>query len=233
MDSSRLTRRLLHTPRHFARITRTSVRSAGSERGRPRATRREWWGALAMWSGPTPGSPRTISQLASEYKNSVILVAASVHYLDAITEDLNDAAEVIGPERLAIFSAGTDFHPTLEPYLVPCDARLQGTLGGALNTLNVRCVRHALAKAEDSRLHRAGLRRMFSRLLKQQPERVIHQRKALSNEEVSDFIRRSLGADAGIRPTPLLQKLRQSGLACEQARFSELFRRVGGGRNGR
>src|SRR5205807_4977590 len=111
---------------------------------------RAWWSALASWSAPDLRQPRTIKDLVSNHKSSHLIVAASPHYLDAVSDDLAKAAALLRPERLAIFCAGSNTHPTLGAYLVPCDARLQRALGGALNSLNVRCVRYALQHAAKS-----------------------------------------------------------------------------------
>jgi hypothetical protein len=203
-----------------------------AKNGQASSAQRAWWEALAAWSGPVPGSPRSIADLACERKNSILLIAASPQYLDAVTDDLDRAAAAVGPERLAVFSAGADSHPTLAGHLVPCDARLQNALGGSLSSLNARCVRYALSHLGDDRLTFSSIRRLFSRLLNKQPEYEPTQRKALSDKEVCAFIRKALAADAGIRPTPLLRRLRDSDLACEQSRFTMLFRRVEGGRNG-
>lgn len=199
-----------------------------------RRTRREWWGALATWSGPEPGAPRTIYELAREHKNSTLLLAASPQYLDAVADDLGRAATVLSPGRVCIFCAGADSRPCpqLDAFLVPCSARLQEALGGALNSLNTRCVRYALRHAGEDGLQLPALRTFFARLLRKQPKRQAPQRTPLSDEEVYRFIQTALGKDSTIRPTPLLFRLREGGLACGQSRFCALFRRVEGGLHG-
>lgn len=213
-------------PNHPDSVTR------GQDNGRAGAARREWWRTLAGWSGPAPGSPRTIVDLVSGLKNRSLLVAASPQYLDAAADDLALAASALGPERVAVFCAGLDSHPILDPYVVPCDARLQKALGGALNSLNARCVRSALPQTGEDGVRLTVLRRRFSRLLSAQPQRTTPKRTPLSDDEVRAFIMKALREDATLRPTPLLDRLRRRGLACEQARFCALFRRAEGGRRG-
>lgn len=203
--------------------------TCGVGNGEASGARRGWWRALASWAGPAPPAPRTIKELVREHVSSFLLAAASPHYLDAMSDDLQEAAALLGPGRLAVFSAGSDSHPTLGKYLVPCDARLQAVLGGALNSLNVRCLRYAFTDRWKRGLELTALQGIFSRLLRKQPERKAADRRALSDEEVCAFIRKALAKEPGARPTPLLRVLRDSGCACEQGRFSELFRRVEGG----
>ncbi len=206
--------------------------SRGAKNGEASAARREWWTTLAAWPGPTPGAARTLCDLISGRKNRYLLVASSPQYLDAVTDDLERAAETLGPERLTIFSAGTDSHPTLGNHLVPCDARLQRVLGGALNSLNARCVRYALEHLGEDGPQRTVLHTLFSRLLQKLPKHKPPQRSPLSDEDVCIFIKEALSADATVRPTALLRRLRESERACEQKRFGTLFRQVEGGRHG-
>ncbi len=214
------------SPNHPDSVTR------GVDNGGASAARRTWWETLAAWSGPASGEPRTIEDLVSGQKRSSLLVAASPHYLDAITDDLERAAGVLGPGRLAIFSAGADGHPSLGSYLIPCDARLQTALGGALSSLNARCVRYAIQNLDENGSDLTGLPSLFSRLLRKQPPRESAQRTPLSDEEVSAFIRDALAADPAVRPTPLLRRLRGTSRACEQSRFCRLYREAMGGRHG-
>jgi hypothetical protein len=160
-----------------------------------------------------------------------LLIAASQSYLDAITDDLVEAASILRPGRLAIFCAGADEGSPLAAYLVRSDARLQTALGGALTSLNARCVRHALETTGAGDLDLAGLRRRFSNLLRRQPALTIPDRKPMSDEQVIRYVRRALAKDPEIRPSPLLKRLRDSGRACEQRRFGSLFRQAGEVRN--
>jgi hypothetical protein len=125
---------------------------------------------------------------------------------------------------VAIFSAGTDAHPTLGEHLVPSDARLQALLGGSRGSLNVRCLRHAIEHFPVRNLVVTQLRRYFTRLLDRQPDLKPPNRTPLTDDEVAAFIREALARDPKARPTPLLKQLRDTGRACEQARFSALFR---------
>jgi hypothetical protein len=199
----------------------------------PAKARRAWWKTLADWDGPAPGHARTIAALASGQKDSAFLVAASPPYLDAFADDLEAARQALpNPERLAIFSAGSAKPASLPGNFIPCDARLRHLLGGSLGSLNVRCIRYALAKLNGDLPSVAGLRTLFTRALHRQPDLPTYTREPLSDEQVCAFIRFALAEDAELRPTPLLRRLRDSGRACEQHRFGELFRQVEGGSHG-
>src|SRR5205823_5934586 len=127
---------------------------------------------------------------------------------------------------------GAGAHPSISQALVPCDARLQGYLGGARSSLNVRLVRYAIKKAKGERPRLSCLRTLFYRLLRRQPELRTYGRRPLTDQEVQDYIQKALLREPTARPTPLLRRLRDSGLACEHGRFSVLFREVGAARDG-
>ena len=97
----------------------------------PSATRRSWWSYLTSKDIVlNPRRCRSIAELASRSPNAYLIVAASRNYLDAIYEDLFLAAKRLGDSnRLLIVSAGTKTLGELNPFLVPCDARLQAIAG--------------------------------------------------------------------------------------------------------
>jgi hypothetical protein len=194
--------------------------------GEASAARRTWWREMAQWEGPSPGYPRSIEQLLSVHKYRALLIAVSPPYLDAIAEDLASGTASTGPDRVAIFSAGTGSHSLFSENLIPCDARLQRLLGGARASLNVRCLRYAIERLPADKLTVPDLHRYFARLLARQPDLPSLARTALVDEEVVTFIRGALRRSPAPRPTPLLRELRDSCCACKQSRFSALFRRV-------
>jgi hypothetical protein len=59
-----------------------------------------------------------------------------------------------------------------------------------------------------------------------QPPAPEYARTPLSDDEVRLYIRAALAENPGVRPTPLLARLRRSGRACEHGRFRKLFLEV-------
>ena len=192
-------------------------------------TRREirikWWLSIAGWAGPS-GAVRTVADLAQREPDSPLLVAASPPYLDAMADDLIEARSVLGEGRLAIFCGGDWHGPALAASMIPCDARLQSHLGGARTSLNVRCLRHALTGAggDASRLTVSKLSESFTFLLHRQANLQPAKRETLSDDQILTYIQRALDSESDLSATCLLTRLRQSGWACEQARFGRLFR---------
>jgi hypothetical protein len=187
----------------------------------------EWWCKLANWQGPTPGEPRTLCDLAREAKRSPLIFVASDVYLRAVAIDLEKArSSLVDPRLLTIVSAGGSPNDALRSNFLPCNARLQPLLGGALMSLNIRVVRRILSHVKQWPLRCDDLTAEFQELIDAQPEFEQPQRKPMTDENVLQFVRRHLAQNPLLCASPLLRQLRQSGWACEQKRFGKLFHQV-------
>lgn len=189
---------------------------------------RQWWRALAREPGPVPGEPRLLHHLAQGSPHARFLVVASSHYIEALEEDLALAARaLLHPEHLLIIStSGPTARGLLAPHWVPSDARLQATLGGTRNALHVRLARDLLLRARKqgtaSTMDAATVQGYYGRLIHRSapPPRI--QRTPMTDDEVRQFIAREM-RKGQCTWSALLRRLRDSGLACEQRRFRQLF----------
>lgn len=187
----------------------------------------EWWSILAKWSGPVPGEPRTLTELARNAKRAPLIFVASDVYLRAVGADLEDARNALAdPRLLTIVSGGGAPSGELRSNQLPCNARLQSLLGGALMSLNVRVVRRILSQVERWPLRCDDLAAEFQKLIDAQPEFEQPQRRQLTDEKVQQFVRRQLAKNPSLCASPLLRRLRDSGFACEQKRFGKQFLQV-------
>jgi hypothetical protein len=192
-----------------------------------RASIRDWWSEIAKWPGPVPGEPRSFSELAREMKHSPLIFVASDVYLRAVGTDLEVArTELADPRLLTIVSGGATPVGVLTPHFLPCNARLQPLLGGALMSLNVRAVRRILLRVERWPLRCDDLAAEFQPLLDAQPDTEQPKRRQLTDNKVQQFIQRHLSRCPSLCASTLLRRLRDSGYACEQKRFGNLFLQV-------
>ncbi len=200
----------------------------------PDAVHALWWEQLAKWDGPEPGAPRSIAALAESFPDDLLLVVMSEKYLLATAIDLRRAVGQASrrTDRLAILCSGVREMDGLSPYLLPCDARFQQKVGGALASLNIRLARDLINSTSPGQWTLKKLRSLLSGWLEEQPDRVHYDRVAMTDEEVSQEIRRALRVEPAIRPTPLLRRLRDSGRACEHSRFVRLFHETARSRDG-
>ena len=193
----------------------------------------QWWRQLTAWQGHTRGNPRSLRELAAAYPRRAMLVVASETYLKAVASDLLDAVgELSDSDLLSIVSAGSKRLPGLDDHLIPCDARLQPLVQGARRSLNTRVAGKILSEARVAP-RKSTVARKFRKLLAEQPEIQKYDRSPMSDDEVREFIVVQLRRNANLCHTPLLRELRKSGRACEQSRFSGLYREVKEQLNGR
>jgi hypothetical protein len=186
-----------------------------------------WWRSISGWSGPSGNELRSFTAIARKYPNVPLLVVASPDYLQAIEQDLISTALTFSrPDLLLIVSAGMRTFGTLTNHLLPCDARLQSCLGGTRGTLNIRIARRLLQYMGRSYIsldrQKAQLRRLLS---KQAPIQQYH-RRVVTDEQVRKFIGLELNRNGSASRSLLLKKFRNSGRACEQSRFADLYTEV-------
>jgi hypothetical protein len=183
-----------------------------------------WWSELSQWAGPEPFLPRSIQALVAGNPSAVFLLVLSRNYLNACGSDVAAARAHIGePGRLLIVSAGTRPQGDLAELMIPADARLQARFGGTRRALNARIGAYLLsAGIRDARVAAEHMKR----LLADQPPVPRYDRLRQSDQEILDRIAERLGHEPGASANRLLREFRDAGLACEQHRFSQLFRRL-------
>ncbi len=211
-------------PAYSATFARGDVDSVG-----PASDCSAWWNDLAR-SLRFGRSPRTLTDLAHRDPGKPMIVAMSLDYVRALAPDLGRAAnELNSRDLMSIVSVGArrrSFQDIRDRFL-PTDSRVEGLLGGARVSLNIRIVR-ALLERGPRDLTTPELARLIEELNARAPERRVIDGVAMSDESVRSFISRELQADATNSKTRLLRKFRDMGFACEQKRFSMLFESVKG-----
>ena len=187
-----------------------------------RAGASAWWAALGEWPGPVD-APRSLAQLAATSRSTQILLVLSAQYLAACRDDVLAAASKFDSSgQLSIISAGTKPDPDLVQYLLPSDARLQNVMGGTRQSLNVRIAANLLVSGITDH---SAMRNYLAWLLAAQPPMLRYERSSMTDEQVSRYIREQLRTNPSTTRTQLLRQLRESGRACEQHRFGQLYAR--------
>lgn len=186
-----------------------------------------WWAATAnAWKERFISNPRSLADLMGRYPKRSIVVVASDNYLRAISDDLRlGIPNLTSKDQLVIVSAGSKNLGGLNENLVPCDARFQRLLGGARSSLNTRFAAKFIRESRRAPLASLAIER-YQKLLDKQPPIERFSRQQLSDEQVKEFIRSRLMKRPDLKHSPLLRELRDSNIACEQKRFSCLFREV-------
>lgn len=193
-----------------------------------RAAAQQWWHQIARWSGPRGNQVRSLTSLARKYRRTPLIIVASSDYLYALEKDLGGALDALSdPDLLLIISAGTRSFGKFTNNLVPCDARLQAVVGGTRASLNIRVARLLLERTDKKPLGIKHVSAQLGRLLRRQPPIEAQQRRVVTDQQVRRFIRLH-GHKNGIiiSRSALLRQFRNSGKACEQSRFANLYRQT-------
>jgi hypothetical protein len=193
-----------------------------------RVAAQKWWKQIAMWSGPRGNRVRSLTSLARTYPRTPLLVVASPDYLHALEKDLSGALDALSdPDLLLIVSAGTRSFGRFSYNLVPCDARLQSLVGGTRSSLNIRIAKLLIERSGKMRFAVKRVSAELGRLLRRQPPIKNYQRRAATDQQIRTFIQnQAYKGGMVIARSVLLRKFRDSGKACEQSRFANLYRQM-------
>lgn len=183
-----------------------------------------WWSLLSEWHGPAPRHPRSIRALVAADPAAGFMFVLSKSYLRACGADIAAACEYIADlDRLLIVSAGALLRGDLAAFAVPADARLQAHFGGTRRALNARIGADLLSIGIRSKEEASG---HLARLLATQPPIRRYDRKKQSDREILDIIAGRLAEAPTTSANRMLREFRDAGLACEQHRFTRLYRSI-------
>jgi len=186
-----------------------------------------WWQLIARWRGPKGSELRSLNSVAQEYPKVPLLVVGSPDYLQSLEQDLTGTvATLASSDLLLIASAGMKAFGMLTNNLLPCDARLQASLGGTRGSLNIRVAKRVVEFMGRGEIGLTRQKGQLQRLLDKQPAIEQYQRRVLTDEEIRNFIRMELDRHGHASKSVLLRKLRDSGRACEQSRFGGLYQQM-------
>ena len=153
---------------------------------------------------------------------AVFMFVLSKNYLRACGADIAAACEYITDlDRFLIVSAGARLQGDLAAFAVPADARLQAHFGGTRRALNARIGADLLSTGIRNKEEAA---RYLERLLAAQPPIPRYDRMKQSDREILDIIARRLSQAPTTSANRMLREFRDAGLACEQHRFTRLYR---------
>jgi hypothetical protein len=181
-----------------------------------------WWTWLSEWPGPAPEFPRSIQALVASDPAALFMFVLSKNYLRACGDDIAaGSVHIADPNRFLIVSTGARLQGTLAAFAVPADARLQAQFSGTRRALNARVGFYLLSKGIRGRGEATA---DLTRLLAAQPPITRYDRKKQTDGEILDLIAQHLSRTPVPSANRLLREFRDAGLACEQHRFTRLYR---------
>ena len=181
----------------------------------------DWWRAVSTGPFATP-----LTEILSDSPDRPVIVGLTRPYTRMLAPVLAELPEQVAA-RLRIIGLRLDelLPPHLQPFTLPYDERLDAALPGTRADFPQRALLHFVAEGLSTLPHvdAAGHRDWVQVALADQEVPNRAKRTRLSDREIMAVIERHLGLTQGIGR--LLHVLRhEEGIACEQARFTRLYR---------
>lgn len=184
---------------------------------------RQWWDGLANWQ-PHAGMPRRLRDIAAAMTSAdYMLLALSEPYAWALEDDIAAAGELANG-RIGLISVGRSESSidSLSGIALKAESRLKREVGGAMQGINAR-IAHRVVESHAEWFPRTDrLDAVIASWTRELAPLERFNRARMSDEELKDFIRSDRASHAPAK-SGALRRLRDSGLACEQARFGRLF----------
>lgn len=179
-----------------------------------------WWSAVC--GGPMS---TTLERIMAGTEGRITLVALTKPYATMLAASLASLPEsVIGGLRLFGWRLHDTLPPALHGAIMGYDGRLEGVLPGTRNDYPQRALAHFVAAVLPAggglKQHHHGVEAALSRL---QAPRLVARPRA-SDDEILAWLGRPAQEGEGIGR--LLRRIRDEGIACEQARFARLHARA-------
>lgn len=171
---------------------------------------RTWWKSLAELD-----AAGTLSETADDR----VLLVLSDSYARAMDDDLTALASRGGDFLLVGGARAVEGMPRL-----PADASLRRALGGTASSVSLRMARRWLAERSTTDLYSPNDAAKWNRWAQSVSHTEHFDRTPVSDAEVRRLIRAIKSRDPSLSATRALRKVRDSGIACEQKRFGQLFR---------
>ncbi|WP_236544532.1 hypothetical protein [Roseovarius atlanticus] len=192
----------------------------------------KWWRAL----GDYAAASISLSEYFEQASADLVLIALSENYATLLSSELASLDEE-SAQKMRVFGAGLAKHlpANIQHCLMPYDARLNGPqspINGTMTDFPTRALHHFAMALHEGRLcgrSSAEDRCQVEEMLKGWSAPVIPVRKKMSDQEVISFVLKNWGKTDG-RSGATLRLLRDSGNACEQTRFKDLFKHAAASR---
>jgi hypothetical protein len=200
----------------------------------------DWWSELSQLHLTHSVGPRTLSRLMSDFCSDRFLIIASSQYVSAIQSDLiRGRSSLRKKDNLVLISSRTNsINEKLRRNLVTTDARLLCSpacpencslhlLGrGVRGSIGALLARYLVSKMQTWGFSAARFTCEIETALKDMPSPSVTKRTSVTNSEIKKFIKTSMSSNRNASATTLLRSLRDSGKACEQKRFKQLYSEV-------
>lgn len=190
--------------------------SATFSPGHPDSVGKTWQEATDWWSGLIE---RTPGARLGDARGRTVLVMSEAYA--RVTD--SDLTALGGSGAPATIFGGWREIPGINR--VASDASLRGALGGTRSSLNQRMAVKWLEMASTAAsLGDPGHWRRWHKWAAESSQLEVYDRTVLTDHQLETWVRHARRRDPGLSATRALRQLRLEGFACEQRRFTNLFK---------
>ena len=194
---------------------------------RQNASSSHWWQALCEALGTTSPLSNLIN---SQPGHSQVFIALPASYLGMVASDLS-LVQTDRVKNIRIFTSTAGAHTlpsSLQSAVMPYDDRLEGIANhdGTRSDFPHRALKHFVAELQGHKLKIAPAKASVQNAMDNSTRRVVPNRERATDNQIGDLIQANWAAYDG-SASKLLRYLRDEVLvACEQSRFSGIWRKI-------
>jgi hypothetical protein len=171
---------------------------------------KDWWKSLKQFDS---------SLSLPEAADDRVLLVLSDNYARAMDDDLSKLADRGGDILLVGGTRTIEGIPRL-----PSDGSLRRALGGTVSTVGLRMARQWLAQRSGQKLFCSTDKANWDLWADSVSHKERYDRTPVTDDRVRQIVRKLKTRDPSLSATRALREVRDSGIACEQKRFGQLFR---------
>lgn len=160
--------------------------------------------------------------------NDIVFVFVSYEYLVAMENYLLEISERVNKKLFLIVSSSVVIPEKLKKFVLHFDSRFNSFEKGTFISLTQRCMRWLSGEIVNKNLEfeHSLIQSHIRNFLEKYKKYENHKGKTLSDNELLLKIKEQIEVEKIKSATQGLKNLRKNGLACEQKRYSRLFREI-------
>ena len=184
----------------------------------------EWWQSIHKSAQRL--SP--VKSLIEQNDGSFFVISLAPDYLRVIEPELIHLAEqnIINADNTVIISGDVKLNSSLNSLYIKNSEDFCKELGGSRISLNIRLTKYLMENIDTTSSIANQINSRYKDLISVSEPAQKFKRTKLSDEELIDFIKDEMMdlTNLKVSASMLLRQLRNKGLACEQKRFSKLYK---------
>jgi len=189
-----------------------------------------WWNEINLKKKPQTKPIGPIEELYKNNPSDIFFIVLPPNYLKVLAPELHKliTSGIINSENTFIFSSKQTLKPLLQNLFFQAKDDFCEQLGGSRISLNIRLASKILKELTLERAVAPQVKKIYNDMLTNSAPAERFNRKKMTDEDVGNFIMNELLSMTlkESSASKVLRILRDKGMACEQKRFSNLYKTI-------